>query len=482
MRTVRRQHLDPLDGWAERSRGWTTAGAAPARAAEAATGRPFHPAAAAVLSLQRGAGNRAVAGLFGGVQRPGLAVQRHEGADDPEMQAVLGKFPIAGPEPDVDTVPEADASVQRQVVSPVVGGGRVDQGPADQVVQREVGIAKKKTVKAYSKRTAKALSGLTSGQAMALGPFLVGQEAALNDALDSHKVPPPAVLAKQLGASDALALFRPKDWEITVNTDRVPGQVDTERGVYLAGVLFHEARHAEQWFSMIRHVIFMLRREDKLPDQNTYTVNEHIPAPVPIIVSAFRTTKKKDFNKGEKAGWAKYLYDRSVTPAKGAARSRMSPEVLAGETVATKRLPAFRAADEQSVILQKVNASDWLSPFPLDTTGWSATLATAAAGEWATAAQAVRPVALSKGHVRPADPWTDADAAGTFELGANDATVQAARHTYLTRYTAWHSVALKVAEDAYLKAYHDYRALPVEQDAYATQDLVDRRLKKDLKL
>jgi hypothetical protein len=90
-------------------------------------------------------------------------------------------------------------------------------------------------------------------------------------------------------------------------------------------------------------------------------------------------------------------------------------------------------------------------------------------------------VAEAQQFVGPTDPFTDGDAAELLSgMMRSDPAIVAARHTYLAAYDDRLSAALKAGWDAYARAHEEYRAIPVEKDAIAVQDIVEARLRARL--
>lgn len=272
---------------------------------------------ALVRHLQRTASNRAVSALV---------VQRHAAAEDPDFTQASAAVQV----PLTAVEDEEQPAVSRTAAA-------TSSSASAAPVQRAVGIAKDKTQQEYVKTTLKGISGDTVPR----GSFVTDQAGRINNALAEHKVHPALLKVADLGEGGTMAAFRPRTWEILINEQRFPDPLPRQLAIGLGSALYHEARHAEQWFSLIRLSIFELRRThpDQMKNKNTYTVNERVPAANEAIKAAFATTEKKDFSKGEKREWATHLYDRSVTPASGIRPATLSPELWPGRRDRSARHP-----------------------------------------------------------------------------------------------------------------------------------------------
>jgi hypothetical protein len=329
-----------------------------------------------------------------------------------------------------------------------------------------------------SKYVSRTLAVLGKQQQIGAAAFVTALANLVQDAHAEHKVFTTPLLLEPLPDRQTKAYFSPIDWKISVNSNSCPDPLSRDQAIDLAAKIFHEARHAEQWFTMIRYVIFTKLDAALRQAQVPRAVTLKIPAPDAVVMAAFVVSTKKDFDDKDKSAWAAWLFESSVSPAEGVKVAALSPALLAGEAGPNEKVPAFRAIEAQKGILDNPTNHT----YPLATDHWLE-WAPHAQKSWAECMLAVAP------HWPVADlgplpaPFTDAECGGllgmvksnlvTLPPGAATAVANA-RDGYVKFYGKLLGLELKEASARYDEAYRQYRLLPVEQDAFEAQDVVEK--------
>ncbi len=328
-----------------------------------------------------------------------------------------------------------------------------------------------------SKYVSKTVAALGKQQTIGRAVFVASLAGLIQGAQAEHKVYPTPLVQESLPDPATRAHFSPRSWTISVNVNSWPDPLTRDEAIDLAGTLYHEARHAEQWFSMIRYVIFTQLSPELRDAESVLSVTLKIAVPDDVVKAAFKVSqKKKSFEAREKAEWAEWLYTNSISPATMGKSAGLSPDLLKGEAGPHERVPAYRAILAQQAIFD--NPPNHRYPLPVDHwREWTPH----AQGRWAECMQAVLP------HWPAADlgpapaPFTDADCAALLNMFRSglvtllppaDTAVATARDGYVEYYGKLLGYELKEAKALYDKAYQEYRSLPVEQDAFATQDMI----------
>ncbi|WP_341716364.1 hypothetical protein QQG74_20395 [Micromonospora sp. FIMYZ51] len=339
------------------------------------------------------------------------------------------------------------------------------------LVQRHVGLAKKKTAKAYATSTAKAFRhpGVSP---KSFDDVLKAQQLALDEALQKHQIPPTTLVAVQQGANGVRAGFVRKDWRIEVNQDAFPEPIDATKVKKLAATVYHEARHAEQWFNMIRHVVLRLRDEKGFQGDDPASVQKEIAAPLPIISRAIdslsdsnwmrSTGTAKPIRKAE-LRWAGDLFDATIETANTAFKGHPRLALKAAEQAPVHLAQVYTELLRQKERLGEVRSRGEVPAEPLDTNHWPASAEQAVDDLWQLLAKAL-----------------EASPSGT-PGGPLHATIKEANDNYLRSYGDLLARRLDATEKEHAQAYEKYRNLPIEADAFVTQGRVEKFLDKELK-
>jgi hypothetical protein len=343
-----------------------------------------------------------------------------------------------------------------------------------------VGIARRTTIGSDTpgKYVSRTLAVLGKQQQIGAAAFVTALANPVQNALAEHKVFTTPLVLEPLPDPATRGHFSPTAWKISVNSNSCPDPLSREQAIELAVTIFHEARHSEQWFTMIRYVIFTKLDPALRKAEVPLAVTLKIPAPDLVVKAAFAVSTKKDFDDKDKSVWAAWLFDNSVSPAEGAKLASLSPALLAGEAGPHQKVPAYRAILAQKAILD--NPAN--HTYPLATDHWLE-WAPHAQRSWAECMLAVAP------HWPVADlgplpvPFTDADCGALLGMVKSnlvalppgvDTAVANARDGYVQYYGKLLGFELKEADARYEEAYRQYRMLPVEQDAFAAQDVVQK--------
>jgi hypothetical protein len=341
-----------------------------------------------------------------------------------------------------------------------------------------VGVATRATVggDSPSKYVSGTLAALGKQQTIGLGAFVTAQTKIIQTALAEHKVYSTPLVAEPLSDPATRAHFSPVSWRISVNSNSWPDPLSRDEAIELAGTIYHEARHAEQWFSMIRYVIFTQLTSELRKAESVLSVTLKIAVPDVVVAAAFMVSKKKNFDANEKAKWAEWLYTNSISPATPGKPAGLSPNLLDGEAGPHEKVPAYRAILAQQTIFNNpqnhqypLAIDHWREWAPHAQNSWAECML-AVAPQWPVADLGPLPV-----------PFTDAECGALLAMvksnvvalpAGPDAAVANARDRYVQYYGKLLSLELKEAKALFEEAYRAYRALPVEQDAFATQDII----------
>jgi len=303
--------------------------------------------AAMVTNLQRGYGNQAVQRLLADHS---TYIQRHGAAEDPRLAQAAQQTR----KPLDEAIEPPKPQDEREVVQ--------------RVVQREVGIAKEKTVKKYTEAIQNRLKQKEQMRPIELLHLLTSQ---VQQRLKDHKVHEPTVRNDRTLAKETGGFFAAGVWEIRLNEELIK-DTSPEGVKHAAAAAYHEARHTEQWFNLIRHVIYVHRETNKTGVDNPLTVRSMLGGDVnqPAIDAALQLTQKtKKFDKSVKQIWARSQYEERFDPAPdqftkalGGKRNPKHKQVMDALDVAGQ---ALTKANEQKETFDTHGGS-----YPLKTEGW----------------------------------------------------------------------------------------------------------------
>jgi hypothetical protein len=464
---------------------------------------------AAAQAVQRTLGNRAAGALLGHRGHGTLAVQRHVAPEDEGMSRIAQAIAEPGGEatdPQDSTAPaegtpqtaqpggtqapaQSGAQVpptqtpappggfeaaRAKVLAFVAGVPSAPTGPAPQreappvqrkatgnvPIQRAVGIAKEKSQKAY----VKAIKQGAVGDNIPRATLITLLETQANAQLQKHRVSWTPFQVGALGGSTK-GRFQPLPWQITLD-DELVKPVNTQAEAYEASTTaYHEARHAEQWFSIVRHA--QLQLDKKLRTKSNISSALAATVKGSIIDDVMQVTK--GFDKKEKKDWAQSMYGHSIIA------SPMSQAIKQVNPLLAQIHLNLNTADAQlTLIVGQMGIFDTvhkdrtqLGQYPLATAGWDGTRAGLATAAWQAC---LHYYTTNMG--APTQPG-DCMNAG---YGNFDPTLKGLQNTYLQVYGTQLGQEGLAAVNARQMAFQAYQNQVDEADAFALQDNIRQKL------
>lgn len=482
---------------------------------QGARGRGNGPVrAAAAQAVQRTLGNRAAGALLGHRGHGPLAVQRHVAPEDVGMSRIAQaiaepggevtdpqnstapaegapqtaepggtQIPTAqrappapsGAPAETATLPGGFEAARAKVLAFVASVPPAPAGPAPRQetpppvqrrasgnvpIQRAVGIAKEKSQKAY----VKAIKQGAVGNNIPRATLLTLLETEANAQLQKHRVSWTPFQVGALGGSTK-GRFQPLSWQITLD-DELVKPTNTQAEAYEASTTaYHEARHAEQWFSIVRHAQLQLDKKFRTKSN----ISSALAATVKgnIIDDVMQVTK--GFDKKEKKDWAQSMYGHSIIA------SPMSQAIKQVNPLLAQIHLNLNNADAQlTLIVGQMGIYDTvrndrtqLGQYPLATAGWDGTRAGLATAAWQAC---LNYYTTNMG--APTQPG-DCMNAG---YGNVDPTLKGLQNTYLQVYAAQVGQEGQAAVNARQLAFAAYQNQVDEADAFALQDSIRQKL------
>jgi hypothetical protein len=418
---------------------------------------------------------------------PSAPVQRHAIEQDPDYTQATHETEV----PSTSTSEkshedEGTLPVQRAIVAEQrVEGARNGE---HRYIQRNgfapVGIGKKKTIKKYVEAVGKGLSGDTVPRQQFLDSTI---KPAVIAALEKHKVPNAPIEiapASRLSNPNNTAEYAHSEHNIKIADDPkvVPSTLSRDQAMNLAAMVYHEARHAEQWFSLARRIAFL----QGITDPNELL--KHIFLPGAILTKAVALGKEGDFDKKAKREWAAKMHAEIIgtgqsSNVSGATIGQPRNEWLEAQSAPGEVQKKGAALVDQINVLAKADESTYpkdAKTVPLPTDFWSTPGAQKVAAVWQPCLNALQthgPDMLGK----PFNAATPQEKIDLFNiLPSIVPTTKGVLKTYLDTYrTELVSEAKSWDSQAEMKKAHArYKSLADESEAWAIQEHVLSKLKE----
>ncbi|HMA33321.1 MAG TPA: hypothetical protein VKY74_02480 [Chloroflexia bacterium] len=411
--------------------------------------------AATLLQLQRVVGNQAV--IRARAARPPVPIQRHALSEDQDLaEVVQGAHLPSGAltaDPAADTVPGATPSEEDPPI-PV----------ARMAVQREVGLAKKKARAAFVKGVQQGVGTTTPRDT-----FRTLMETQVNTQLAAHRVPPTPVELADLEPGER-GNFHSKDWKIKLNRLRLPDPVPQDTAYDMASTAYHEARHAEQWFSIGRHVLTLLQKSGRPAVEGSLYLSLGEKLNRGVVQQVVQLNK--GFDKKAKQQWAENLYTGMLKPR--------DPHDPNQEGRYTDHFIKVEVTDKQAIqqrmaIVGQQN-QDYLTAdahpeagiYPLAVAGWDPTHSALVAGAW----QPIDTHCQTQYGTASNQEVSDA----IQNLLAHDPALGKLVQTYLATYKAGLKAEVNRVNSDAAQRIGAYRGLVNEADAFQVQDKIRLKL------